>query len=59
MKKRLFGYFLDTFGDARRRYEDLKQDPGEVDRILAAGAERTREVVTPLMDQLRRLTGLR
>lgn len=59
MKKRLFGYFLDTFGDARRRYEDLKQDPGEVDRILAAGAERTRKLVTPLMDQLRRLTGLR
>ncbi len=59
MKKRLFGYFLETFNDARRRYAELKQDPGEVERILLAGAERTREVVTPLMEQLRRVTGLK
>jgi len=59
MKKRLFEYFLATFGQARARYDELMADPAEVDRILLAGADRARETVAPLMDDVRRAVGIR
>ena len=59
MKKKLFEYFLSTFGDARSRYDELMGDPAEVERILAAGAERARETVAPLMADVRRAVGIR
>jgi tryptophanyl-tRNA synthetase len=59
MKKKLFEYFLATFGDARVRYEELMSDPAEVERILAVGAERARETVAPLMDDVRKAVGIR
>jgi tryptophanyl-tRNA synthetase len=59
MKKRLFDYFVATFGDARGRYDELMEDPAEVDRILAAGAEKARETIAPLMDEVRRAVGIR
>ena len=59
MKKRLFEYFLATFGDARRRYDELAADPAEVERILLAGADRARETIAPLMDDVRRAVGIR
>jgi len=59
MKKRLVEYFLTTFGDARARYDELMADPGEVERILTAGAEKARETVAPLMDDVRKAVGIR
>jgi len=59
MKKRLFDYYVSTFGDARARYEELKGDPAEVERILAVGAETARETAAPLMDQVREAVGIR
>jgi len=59
MKKKLFGYFLATFGDARARYDELMADPAEVERILLAGAARARETVAPLMDEVRSAVGIR
>jgi len=59
MKKRLFEYYLATFSDARARYEELKSDPAEVERILAAGAETARETAAPLMDEVRYAVGMR
>jgi len=59
MKKKLFEYFLSTFGEARGRYDELMADPAEVDRILLAGAERARETVAPLMDDVRSAVGIR
>ncbi len=59
MKKRLFAYFLDTLGPARKRYAELMEDPAELDGILAAGAERARETMAPLMDAVRRAVGVR
>jgi tryptophanyl-tRNA synthetase len=59
MKKRLFEYYLATFGDARARYEELTADPAEVDRILAAGADKARETAAPLMEQVRQAVGMR
>ncbi len=59
MKKRLFDYYLATFGDARARYEELKADPAEVDRVLAAGADKARETAAPLMEKVREAVGMR
>jgi len=59
MKKKLFEYFLATFGDARARYDELMADPAEIDRILHAGAERARETALPLMDDVRKAVGIR
>ena len=59
MKKRLFDYYLATFGDARARYEELCNDPAEVDRVLTAGAEEARETVALLMDEVRQVVGIR
>ncbi len=47
MKKKLFEYFLATFGDARARYDELMADPAEVDRILLAGAARAERPSPP------------
>jgi len=59
MKKRLFDFYLATFSDARARYVELKEDPDEVERILAAGAETARETAAPLMKQVREAVGIR
>jgi tryptophanyl-tRNA synthetase len=59
MKKRLFDYYLVVFGDARARYEELKSDPAEVERILAAGTDKARETAAPLMDEVRHAVGMR
>jgi len=59
MKKRLFEYYLQTFGAARARYEELRSDPAEVERILMAGAEKARETAAPLMDEIRHAVGIR
>jgi tryptophanyl-tRNA synthetase len=59
LKKRLFEYFLATFGPARARFEELRGDPAEVDRILAEGARKARETVAPLMDRVRAAVGIR
>ena len=59
MKKRLFDYYLATFDDARARYDQLKNDPAEVERVLAAGAEIARETAAPLLDQVRQVVGIR
>ena len=59
MKKRLFDFYLATFSDARARYEELKEDPDEVERFLAAGADKARETAAPLMEQVREAVGVR
>jgi len=59
MKKKLFEFFVATFRGARQRYDELMADPAEVDRILAAGADRARETVAPLMDDVRTAVGIR
>ena len=40
-------------------YAELAADPGHVDRILAAGAERCREVTAPVLDAAEAAIGLR
>jgi tryptophanyl-tRNA synthetase len=59
LKKKLFEYFVETFGEARARYAELVQDPDEVEKILARGANTARETVVPLMENVRRAVGIR
>jgi tryptophanyl-tRNA synthetase len=59
MKKRLFEYYMATFGQARARYDELRANPDEVERVLVAGASKARETAAPLMDDVRRVVGIR
>jgi tryptophanyl-tRNA synthetase len=58
-KKLLLEYFHATFDAARRRREELRRDPAEVERILVDGARRAREIAMPIMEQVRRAAGIR
>jgi tryptophanyl-tRNA synthetase len=58
-KLKLLDLYHATFDAARARREELVRDPGEVERILREGAARAREVACPLMDRIRKATGLR
>lgn len=59
LKKALFEMYLDTFRDARTRYDELQSDPAELDRILADGAVRAREVAAGVLQRVRHATGIR
>ncbi len=58
-KKRLFGAIWESFTPLRARRQELEADPGYVDRVLAAGAERARAVASETMTRVRRAVGLR
>ncbi len=57
-KSRLFELFEETFAPARVRYEELVRQPEEVNRILADGARRAREVAAATMREVRKACGL-
>jgi tryptophanyl-tRNA synthetase len=57
-KKRLFAALWDHFAPMRARREELLRDPGYVDEVLLAGAERARGVAVTTMDRVRRAVGL-
>ncbi|RLE23161.1 MAG: tryptophan--tRNA ligase [Acidobacteria bacterium] len=59
IKKQVFEWFIETFGPARERFDQLKSDPGAVEEVLVDGAGRTRETIAPLMDNVRRAVGIR
>lgn len=58
VKKRLFELYVEVLGPARERYEQLKQNTHEVDRILADGAARARNVANDTMRKVRQDCGL-
>jgi tryptophanyl-tRNA synthetase len=58
-KKRLWEYFEATFGDARKRYDELSNNEDYVHEVLNKGAQRAREIASEVMDQVRRATGLK
>lgn len=58
-KKRLLGYFLDTFGEARERYNELSANKDYVSEVLKRGAESARGIASEVMEGVRRATGLR
>jgi len=58
-KKRLFELFLETFGAARKKYEQLQMDPPYVESVLADGGRRARAVAAAVMKEVRAATGLK
>ena len=57
-KKTLLAAYHETFGQARARYQALEKDPGAVDAILRAGAERARAVAAPVIGRVRKAVGI-
>jgi tryptophanyl-tRNA synthetase len=58
VKKRLVELFLEKLGPARKRYQELEAHPEEVERILAEGGRRAREVAAQTMREVRKAVGL-
>jgi tryptophanyl-tRNA synthetase len=58
VKEELAGLLEATFGPARIAYRALMDDPAEIERLLAAGAERARERAAPVLDWVRAAVGL-
>jgi tryptophanyl-tRNA synthetase len=58
VKKDLLRRVLERFGEARARREELERRAGLVEDVLRAGATRARETAAPLMERVRRASGL-
>ena len=58
LKKRVAEVVIEEVTPIRDRYQDLMQDTAELDRLLARGADRAREVSEPKMDEIKRRIGL-
>jgi tryptophanyl-tRNA synthetase len=57
-KKALFEIMKDRLGPMRERREELERDPGYVESVLAAGAERARSEARKTLDAARQAMGL-
>ncbi|MBI3183171.1 MAG: tryptophan--tRNA ligase [Myxococcales bacterium] len=57
-KKVLVDFFQAAFGPARERRKQILADEGELERILADGAQRAREYAAPVISRVRRAVGL-
>lgn len=49
---------IEALTPIRERHEYLMQDPAELDRLLARGAEHARSISTPKVDEMKRIMGL-
>jgi tryptophanyl-tRNA synthetase len=58
LKKEVAEVVIGTVAPFRERMTELMADPAELDRILAAGAERAREVAGATMARVREMVGL-
>jgi tryptophanyl-tRNA synthetase len=58
IKEYLFKSLMDKFSSARKRYEELKNNPKIVKDILAKGAEKARSVASQTMKEVRDAIGL-
>jgi tryptophanyl-tRNA synthetase len=59
MKKILFEYLNEHLKSYRKDYQQLINDPTEVERELRKGAEKAREISAPFLDQIRSAVGIR
>jgi tryptophanyl-tRNA synthetase len=57
-KKRLHELFVETFAEARERYDQLKNNPDEVEAVLTDGGRRARAVAQQTMADVRKAVGL-
>jgi tryptophanyl-tRNA synthetase len=48
---------VDLLEPIQARHAEISADPGEVERILAAGAERARAIAVPVLEDVRAAIG--
>lgn len=58
LKKRVAEVVIEEINPVRERYNELMQDPAELDRLLAIGAEQARAVAQPKVDAMKEIMGL-
>jgi tryptophanyl-tRNA synthetase len=58
VKKAIFESFMEKFGPARRKRQELEQQPDYIEAVLRRGAEQARQVGLPLMRQVRDAVGI-
>jgi tryptophanyl-tRNA synthetase len=58
LKARVAEVVIEMVSPLRLRYEQLMEDPAEMDRLLARGAEQARAVATPKLDKMKEIMGL-
>ena len=58
MKQELFERLESTFGEAREQYDAYMADTAKMDKILAQGAEKARDIATPMMHKVRKTVGM-
>ena len=58
-KQELFEYLNEHLREKRDEYDRLIADPGHVEAVLKAGAERARELATPYLAEIRHAVGIR
>ncbi len=58
MKKELFGLLETTFSDKRDRYNDLMDNPDELDKILEEGGKKARDIAVPILAKVRKAVGV-
>jgi tryptophanyl-tRNA synthetase len=58
LKKAVAEVVIAELTPIRERYEQLMQDPTELDRLLARGADQARAVAHPKLTQMKHLMGL-
>jgi tryptophanyl-tRNA synthetase len=49
---------IDLLDPVRRRYEELRSDEGELEKLLAGGADKARAIATDVMVDVRRVMGV-
>jgi tryptophanyl-tRNA synthetase len=58
VKKAIFESFMEKFGPARRKRQELEQQPDYIEAVLRRGAEQARQVGLPLVRQVRDAVGI-
>ena len=59
LKQELFAYLDAHLATPRGEYDRLMADPGHVEQVLKAGAERARGMATPFLKAIRQAVGIR
>ena len=57
LKSRVAEVVIDALSPIQERYYEFMDDPAELDRMLARGAERAAAVATPKMDEIKQRVG--
>jgi tryptophanyl-tRNA synthetase len=57
-KQDLFEYINEILKSPRRQYEELIQNPGDIEAILKTGAQQAREFSAPFLDEIKKAIGV-